>query len=71
MPNQVNLSKKAKTCTHYGSGSQPVVRVPLVVRKGLQGGTRDPSVLLHKKNTFRFQWWDLLINSCIFVYFPY
>jgi len=54
MPNQVNVSKKAKTCPRYGSGYQPVVRVPLVVREGLQGGTRDPSVLLHKKNTFRF-----------------
>jgi len=26
----------------------------LVVREGFQGGTRDPSVFLHKKNTFCF-----------------
>jgi len=31
-----------------------MVRVPLVVREGLQGGTRDTSVLLHKKKTFCF-----------------
>ena len=36
------------------SDSQTVVRVPSVVREGLQSGTRDPSVLLNKKNTFCF-----------------
>jgi len=54
----------------YGSGSQTAVRVPLVEREGLQGGVRDPSVLLHKKH-FVFTYRVLLINSCIFVYFPY
>jgi len=39
---------------HYISGSQTVVRVPPAVREGLEGGTRDPSVLLHKKKTFCF-----------------
>ena len=35
----------------YASGSQTVVHVPVVVRKGLQGGTPAglPSVFLHKK----------------------
>ena len=42
----------------YSSGSQTVVRVPLVVREGLQGGTRIDllSVFLHKK----------YIHSCSF-----
>jgi len=36
----------------YIGDPQTVVRVPLVIREGLQGGTRDPSLLLHKKKTF-------------------
>jgi len=38
----------------------------MVVLKGLQGGTRDPCVLLHKKEDILiFLHRVLLINSCI------
>jgi len=45
--------------------------VPKLWYDGLQGGTRDPSVLLRQKKHFVFTSRVLLINSCIFVYFPY
>ena len=58
--------------------SQIVVRIPLVVREGLQGGTRIDllSAFLHKKYILScsFYYRVLLINSWIFVlatsYFP-
>jgi len=57
------------------SGSQTVVRVPLVVHEGLQGGTRIDllvSVCLLKKyfHSYVFSYRVLLSNSGIFVYFP-
>ena len=36
-----NVQKGLKWPLAYSSGSQPVVRVPLVVRKAVSGGTRQ------------------------------
>jgi len=38
----------------YSCGSQTVLGVPVVVREGFQAGTRDPWVLLHKKEYILF-----------------
>ena len=60
----------------YSSGSQTVVRVPLVVREGLQGGTRIDllSVLLHKKYIDSCRFYlsgsvNKFLNFCV-GYFP-
>jgi len=50
-----------------------VACAPLVVRPGLQGGTRIDlhSVFLHKNYIHSYSfYWVLLINSRIFVYIP-
>ena len=52
------------------NGFQPVVRVPLVVRKGFLGGTRVTSIILIKKPRFTAFWYLLnrvfLLNKSIF-----
>jgi len=46
----IDLRSAERVCSYYGSGSQTVVRVPLVVREDLQGGMRRGllCVFLHK-----------------------
>jgi len=48
-----------------------MIRVPLVVCEYLHGGKRTLPFFCTKRIHFVFTDGDLLINSCIFVYFPY
>jgi len=54
-----HFATKLRPCLHrlqntYNRGSQPVVRVPLVVREGLPGGTRVTSFFLQKPGFHSF-----------------
>ena len=73
----IDLRSAERVCSYYGSGSQTVVRVPLVVREDLQGGMRRGllCVFLHKKYIHRCSFYlsgsvNKFLKFCV-AYFPY
>jgi len=54
--------KTTPSASTYYSGSQTVVRVPLVVRKGFSGGTRTDFLSYWKALLIRF---CVIIRSCL------